>query len=1247
MVFTDEHTELRKEGEKWMKDTASACSVVAALIVTVMFAAAITVPGGNSDGVLTQGFNGTIVAMGSNNNNVVPNMINGTIKGPIDETPPDEGLPVFRRRRAFKIFYVNNVDDLEAGNYVAEEDFSKYKTLHRGTVNGKWKEDKKFLECNNVDDIEAGKNVGEEDFSKCLTLYQATVHGKWNEAQKFLEDKNNNRALILVAPINFHKNTVLHDAAKTGNKVFVENLVAMMGDNNNTKELGVVKNRDGLTALHFAARFGNREVAEILVGKNPNLLYQRCNRGLLPIHYAACNTRRSPEVFRYFWGVTKDDNEDPKVNPYAGPTGATILVNLIKSKFYVVAMELANKYPALTCHLTLDKEISPLEALVKYDYPIFDKITLRFWQTSIQNALLYKMSVEEKMVKHEEAKKLVECLCDKLKILNDTEVASLAKDAIIQASYLDIEEVVEKIVEANPTTAYYKDKNGRNILHIAVENRSRNVYDLICGTNVLKHDLVDERDNKGNTIVHLAGKLAPSHKLNSNRSIVSGAALQMQRELRWFKEVQKIAPPYFSSLRNKDDKTAKMVFTDEHKDLKKEGEKWMKETATACSIIAALIVTVVFAAAITVPGGNSEGVLIQGFNGTINNNSSINGTIISPMNETTPDEGFPIFSKTDAFRSFYVFNSISLFTSVPSLLLFLSILTSRYAEEDFLHSLPLKLIAGIITLLASVISMMGSFSTTVYLVFGKTALSARVVLMGCAGLAVAIFVLLQFRLFLAFLWSTYGQTILKKLNRNVKDFGIYLALYRASVQGNWDKANRFFRTHKDSIQAPLNHHLETVLHVVARAGTASFAEKLVKELPDDALDLRTEDYNGGLTPLHLAALYGNVGVAEILVGRKHTLLYHADNDGFYPIHYAACNSRNAKDVFRYFFGVTKADEDGQPNPYQGPAGAAILVNLIRSKFYVLLWKSIPKKILMHQQATDLLRCLCDELEKVNDYSQVVSLASDALLRAVHLDIAEVVLSIVEAYPTMAYCFDHNSLNILYIAVENRCENIFNLIRGTTLQMQRELQWFKEVQKIALPYLSSCMDEQGQTPEMHFTENHRLLKIEGEKWMKETATSCTIAAALIVTVVFAAAITVPGGNSDENGLPIFSTHNSFTVFAISNAASLFTAATSLLVFLSVLTSRYAEQDFLYALPNRLIIGLITLFFSIIFMMTAFSSTIYLVFGQNRSWIRIIVPALASLPVTSFVLLQFPLLVALVSSTYGPGIFSQRGIPQMSI
>nr|GMD92761.1 ankyrin repeat-containing protein NPR4-like isoform X3 [Ipomoea batatas] len=639
MVFTDEHKELRKEGEKWMKDTATACSVVAALIVTVMFAASITVPGGNSDGVLTQGFNGTIVAMGSNNNNVVPNMINGTIKGPIDETPPDEGLPVFRRRRAFKIFYVHNVDDLEAGNYVAEQDYS----------------------------------------SNYLTLHRATVHGKWEEAQKFLEDNNH----AIQAPIGIHKNTALHDAAKAGHKDFMEKAVEMMGDNNtNSKEVGVVKNRDGLTALHIAAQFGNKEVGEILVGKNPNLLYQRCNRGLLPIHYAAFNTRRSPEVFRYFRGVTK---EDPKVNPYEGPSGATILVNLIKSKFYVVAMDLANEYPDLARHRTLDNETSPLEAIVKYDYPI---------------------------IKDKEALMLVECLCDKLKTLNGTQVASLAKEAIIHAAYLDIEEVVKNIVEAYPIAAYYKDKSGRNILHIAIENRSTNVFNFVRENSMLMHDLVDERDNDGNNIMHLAGKLTPTHELNVN------AALQMQQELQWVKEVQKIARPHFSLLRNKDEKTPKMVFRDEHKELRKEGEKWMKDTATACSIVATLIVTVVFAAAITVPGGNSDGVLIQGFNATINNNASINGTIIGPIDETPPKEGLPVFSKRRSFIIFYITNGVSLILSVSSLLIFLSIITSHYGERDFLTTLPIGLIIGLITLVFSVFFMIASFSATIYLVFG-------------------------------------------------------------------------------------------------------------------------------------------------------------------------------------------------------------------------------------------------------------------------------------------------------------------------------------------------------------------------------------------------------------------------------------------------------------------------------------------------------------------------------------------------
>ncbi|XP_076911849.1 ankyrin repeat-containing protein ITN1-like [Bidens hawaiensis] len=127
--------------------------------------------------------------------------------------------------------------------------------------------------------------------------------------------------------------------------------------------------------------------------------------------------------------------------------------------------------------------------------------------------------------------------------------------------------------------------------------------------------------------------------------------------------------------------------------------------------------------------------------------------------------------------------------------------------------------------------------------------------------------------------------------------------------------------------------------------------------------------------------------------------------------------------------------------------------------------------------------------------------------------------------------------------------------------------------------------------MVFTKEHENLVKEGEKWIKTVAESCSITAALITTIVFAAAITVPGGNNQDTGIPVFTKQAAFTVFAIADAISLFSSATALLVVLSILTARFAEQDFLVRLPRRLIIGLCTLLISTTAMMVAFSATFY--------------------------------------------------------
>ncbi|XP_049385723.1 ankyrin repeat-containing protein ITN1-like, partial [Solanum stenotomum] len=336
-------------------------------------------------------------------------------------------------------------------------------------------------------------------------------------------------------------------------------------------------------------------------------------------------------------------------------------------------------------------------------------------------------------------------------------------------------------------------------------------------------------------------------------------------------------------------------------------------------------------------------------------------------------------------------------------------------------------------------------------------------------------------------------------------------------------------------------------------------------------------------------------------------------------------------------------------------------------------KNVRDKKSIHHNAIKYATCLCEKIENLS-YEEVYYIAGNSLLDAACYDNYELVELILRRFPYLAFYNDHNEKTILHIAIENRCKNVFklvcqmsqllhhmvistnsssntildlagklapqnklNLVSGPAFQMQRELQWFKEVKQIVPPAFWKRLNAEKKAPHVVFTEEHEKLKVDGEKWMKDTSSSCTIAASLIATIAFAAAITVPGGNDQQSGFPTFSGNIAFIIFAISNAASLFTSSTSLLVFLSVLTSRYAEEDFLHTLPRSLILGLLTLFLSITSMIISFSATVYLMFGQKKAWVLLPVATMACLPITSFVLLQFPLLVALISSTYGAGIY----------
>lgn len=333
-------------------------------------------------------------------------------------------------------------------------------------------------------------------------------------------------------------------------------------------------------------------------------------------------------------------------------------------------------------------------------YPIYQLLCLIMLLLFFPFSMLYYVSwkvlaflvapiekIEMKRKEHKEAKNFLKWICNKnIWVANSSVDSSFDKfyrESLLEAVRLDVYEVLDQILELSSKVMDVKNKDGHNIIQLAVINRSQKVYNLISPIIEREGSYRRAKDIFNNNLLHLVGRLAPSAVL----SLTTGAALQLQRELQWRQEVEKLMEPTQHADENVDYDTPEMVFSREHASLVKEGEKWMKTTAESCSITAALIITIVFAAAITVPGGSNQ------------------------------ETGIPLFKRNFAFNIFAVADAISLFSASTSLLVFLSILTTRFAESDFLISLPRRLFIGLCLLFLSTTAMMLAFSTILFLVF--------------------------------------------------------------------------------------------------------------------------------------------------------------------------------------------------------------------------------------------------------------------------------------------------------------------------------------------------------------------------------------------------------------------------------------------------------------------------------------------------------------------------------------------------
>ncbi|PWA37572.1 ankyrin repeat-containing domain, PGG domain protein [Artemisia annua] len=290
-----------------------------------------------------------------------------------------------------------------------------------------------------------------------------------------------------------------------------------------------------------------------------------------------------------------------------------------------------------------------------------------------------------------------------------------------------------ELIRGYPDLIWKVNDNNLSIFHSAVKHRQEDIYNLLYEIGAMKDMITPLKDKNDNNMLHLVGKIAKQKRLAD----VSGVALQMQRELLWFEEVKKMIPPSYRNRKNKDDLTPHDLFTQEHKELVTQGEKWMKGTANQCMVVAALIATIVFAAAFTVPGGYDQ------------------------------NDGIPMFYSKATFLVFVVADAISLFASSASILIFLSILTSRYAERDFLESIPNKLMAGLATLFISIATMTLAFGVSFFVLYKNGFLWIPILISVFALLPVILYLFLQYGLFADVIRSTYRSRYLFKPKKHV------------------------------------------------------------------------------------------------------------------------------------------------------------------------------------------------------------------------------------------------------------------------------------------------------------------------------------------------------------------------------------------------------------------------------------------------------------------------------------------------
>ncbi|XP_027178329.1 uncharacterized protein LOC113777446 isoform X2 [Coffea eugenioides] len=540
------------------------------------------------------------------------------------------------------------------------------------------------------------------DWSNRSAAYRAVLEGKKQSVETFRSFWREEG----VKPLDKCGDTVLHFLAIYGN---VAAFRLLLQDGLVTSENLKAKNVNGDTALHEAARFGHKDVAEIMLRTEKGLASE-CNKlGETPLFVAAaCGKKEAFSLLENYIGDCMMRRND----------GCTILHAAVIGGCYSLAICILESYPDLagkrnekgktalhllaakpesfrsgsaytlkdlgrksliplhilrtiiySCIAVLYKESQPVNSaeepsnsasIHKLNRSSFANFILGFpWLKEIDDAKqshAVALMLAERLIRTEDWSHYVHAEDKDLEVSQFGMISSEKKnrlpDPLIQATRLGIIEVVQEILSVYPEAAYTFDGKGRNILQIAVEEKKWFLYDYLMTSGTHMDRMLSAIDYEGNSIIHLAARLESPPSPSTPPAVVP----QMMWEVLCFK-------------------TAKQVFETDHASLRENAERTVRELANTVLIVSVLIGTINFAAIFTVPGG---------------------------FDQTT---GEPIFLRNRRWEfgllMFYLAGG--LFSSLFTMGTLLVIIFLRFETEDFYVSLPCYYVTDMIAIFYSAV----------------------------------------------------------------------------------------------------------------------------------------------------------------------------------------------------------------------------------------------------------------------------------------------------------------------------------------------------------------------------------------------------------------------------------------------------------------------------------------------------------------------------------------------------------------